>query len=71
MWKVVEEGISKDKPTEKELEDDAKALFLLQQAVDEIILHRIARFDLAKEAWDHINNENQGTSRMVSVRQQH
>lgn len=32
---------------ENELENDA--LFLLQQAVDETILHRIVRFDTAKE----------------------
>ncbi|XP_039128903.1 uncharacterized protein LOC120265040 [Dioscorea cayenensis subsp. rotundata] len=70
LWKVIEEGISAKEPTEKELEDDAKILFLLQQPVDETILHRIVRFDSAKEAWDHIKNENQGTSRMVSVKQQ-
>ncbi|XP_039118662.1 uncharacterized protein LOC120254665 [Dioscorea cayenensis subsp. rotundata] len=70
LWKIIEEGFSKEKPSEKDLEDDAKALFLLQQAVDETILHRIVRFDSAKEAWDHLKNENQGTSRMVSIRQQ-
>lgn len=63
-------GISKENPTNKELEDDAKALFLLQQAMDETILHRTIRFDTAKKAWDLIKNENQGTSRMVAVRQQ-
>ncbi|XP_039133272.1 uncharacterized protein LOC120270333 [Dioscorea cayenensis subsp. rotundata] len=50
--------------------DDAKALFLLQQAISETIFHRIVRFNTAKEAWIHIKNENQGTSKMVSMRQQ-
>lgn len=36
LWKIVEEGISKEEPIEKEIEDDAKALFLLQQAIDEL-----------------------------------
>ncbi|XP_039133748.1 uncharacterized protein LOC120270743 [Dioscorea cayenensis subsp. rotundata] len=71
LWKIVEEGFSEEKkPTEKEMEDDAKAFFLLQQAVDESILHRLVRFETAKGAWDHLKEENQGTSRMVSVRQQ-
>lgn len=70
LWKIVENGISKYKPTEKEVEDDSKALFLLQQAVYETILHKIVEFDSAKEACYHIKNENQGTSRMVTVRQQ-
>lgn len=70
LWKIVENGISKYKPTEKEVEDDSKALFLLQQAVYETILHKIVEFDSAKEACYHIKNENQGISRMVTVRQQ-
>lgn len=73
LWKIIEEGVSKEGSEAKVLEnekDDAKALFLLQQAVDETILHRIMRFDTTKEAWEHIKNENQGTSQMVSLRQQ-
>lgn len=65
LWKIFEEGISKEKPTKRDLEDVAKALFLLQQAINKTILHRIVRFDMAKEESDHIKNENQGTSRMV------
>lgn len=50
LWKVIKEGINTDEPTEKEVEDDVKALLLLQQAMDETILHRIFRYNSAKEA---------------------
>lgn len=73
LWKIIKEGVSKEGKEAKKLEnekDDAKALFLLQQAVDETILYRIVRFDTAKEAWEHIKNENRGTSKMFFVRQQ-
>lgn len=68
LWKIIKVGVDKDGSEDKKMEnekDDAKALFLIQQAVDEIIFHRIVRFNSAKEAWDHIKNENQGTSKMI------
>lgn len=70
LWKVIKEGISSEEPTKKEIDVDAKALFLLQQAVDETTLHKMVRFDSTKEALVHIKNGNQGTSRMDSVRHQ-
>lgn len=45
LWKIVESRISKENLIEKEVEDDAKALFLLQQALDETILRKLAKFD--------------------------
>ncbi|XP_039127079.1 uncharacterized protein LOC120263279 [Dioscorea cayenensis subsp. rotundata] len=40
------------------------------EVVDESVLHRLGRFESAKEAWDHLKNEDQGSSRMILVRQQ-
>lgn len=55
LWKTIEKGVVKEGPEDKMMEsekDDAKALFILQQAVDDTVLHRLVKFNTAKEAWD-------------------
>lgn len=50
--------------------NDAKALCLIQQVVDESIFYRIVRFNTTKEAWEHIQNKYHGLTYIVSVRRQ-
>ncbi|XP_039143999.1 uncharacterized protein LOC120281163 [Dioscorea cayenensis subsp. rotundata] len=73
LWSIIEEDIPKeaiDVEKMEKKEKDAKALYLIQQAVDESIFVRIARFTTAKEAWEHIKQEFMGSIRMVLVRRQ-
>lgn len=55
--------------TEAQKEDsqkeDAKALYLIQQAVDDPIFDRIAVANSAKEAWEQIQKQYQGSSRII------
>lgn len=75
LWTVIEEGVQTEGADAKVLLEsqkyDAKAFFLIQQAVDEPMFDRIVRFTTAKEAWEHIKTEYHGSARMVvSVRRQ-
>ncbi|XP_077249473.1 uncharacterized protein LOC143888980 [Tasmannia lanceolata] len=49
---------------------DARALFLIQQAMDELIFSRIMAATISKEAWDLLQEEYQGTSKVISVKLQ-
>ncbi|GKA53115.1 retrovirus-related pol polyprotein from transposon TNT 1-94 [Tanacetum coccineum] len=48
---------------------DAKALFFIQQAVDESIFQRIAVATSSKQAWSILKTEFQGSSKVITVNQ--
>ncbi|GKE24615.1 hypothetical protein Tco_1436127, partial [Tanacetum coccineum] len=47
----------------KEESSDVKALFFIQQATDETIFSRIVAANSAKEAWDTLKTEYQGSAK--------
>ncbi|KAL4312806.1 hypothetical protein GQ457_01G025220 [Hibiscus cannabinus] len=49
---------------------DAKALFILQQAVHDIVFSRIAATTTSKEAWSILQTEFQGGSKVIVVKLQ-
>ncbi|GMP22505.1 hypothetical protein CsSME_00000499 [Camellia sinensis var. sinensis] len=49
---------------------DAKALFLIQQALDEAVFPRVMDVSTSKEAWDLLQEEYQGSSRVVTLKLQ-
>ncbi|XP_058010342.1 uncharacterized protein LOC110651669 [Hevea brasiliensis] len=49
---------------------DAKALFFIQQAIDEAIFPRIAAATKSKEAWDALQKIYEGTGKVVTVKLQ-
>ncbi|XP_023755295.1 uncharacterized protein LOC111903769 [Lactuca sativa] len=49
---------------------DAKALFFIQQAIDETIFPRIAAAVTSKEAWDILKTEYQGSAKVITVKLQ-
>lgn len=73
LWKVVENGVittGTEAQKEESQREDARALYLIQQAIDDQIFDRIAGVGSAKEAWKHIQTQYQGPSRIMSVRRQ-
>ncbi|XP_039134292.1 uncharacterized protein LOC120271680 [Dioscorea cayenensis subsp. rotundata] len=71
VWDLVEKGWveSKDEAVEKENKKrDAKALSLIQQAVDGANLDRISEAKTAHEAWEILRKQCQGTTKVRSVR---
>ncbi|XP_074294135.1 uncharacterized protein LOC141621878 [Silene latifolia] len=76
LWELVETGFEDSKPAEPDqaLKDkrkkDAKALFILQQALDEEIFPRIASATTSKEAWHILQKEYVGDKKVVKVRLQ-
>lgn len=56
LWRVVERVLDDGREAQvlESHKDDAKALYLIQQLVDESIFDRIVRFTTSKEAWEHI-----------------
>ncbi|XP_057419832.1 uncharacterized protein LOC130713996 [Lotus japonicus] len=79
-WDVVEEGYTTPADTsaltaaqKKELKEnklkDSKALFTLQQAVTDAIFPRILGSKSAKEAWDTLKEEFQGSDKVNPVNQ--
>ena len=49
---------------------DAKALFFIQQAVDESIFSRIATATTSREAWSILKTEYQGSTKVITVKLQ-
>nr|GEY40002.1 UBN2 domain-containing protein [Tanacetum cinerariifolium] len=49
---------------------DAKALFFIQQAVDESIFSRIATATTSEQAWSILKTEFQGSSKVITVKLQ-
>ena len=81
LWKIVEEGIaipeditSLSENQKKALEDnqqkDSHALYCLQQAMADNLFPRIMSAATAKEAWDTLQEEFQGTVKVRTVRLQ-
>ncbi|KAL4325065.1 hypothetical protein GQ457_11G028180 [Hibiscus cannabinus] len=75
LWELVEKGYSEEGVTVEALRDykkkDAKALFFIQQAVDDAIFSsQISAATKAKEAWDALKNGYQGTTRVLTVKLQ-
>ena len=54
----------------KNKKKDSKALFLIQQAMEESIFPRVAAATRSKHAWDTLQNSYQGTSKVKLVRLQ-
>ena len=74
LWELVENGIAETSVDEagrrESTKKDAKALFFIQQAVDETIFSRIAAANSAKEAWDTLKTEYQGSAKVITVKLQ-
>ncbi|GJR29463.1 retrovirus-related pol polyprotein from transposon TNT 1-94 [Tanacetum coccineum] len=74
LWEFVESGLpeeSSDNARQKEnIKKDAKALFFIQQAVDESIFSRIATATSSKHAWDTLKTEYQGSAKVILVKLQ-
>ncbi|XP_039141167.1 uncharacterized protein LOC120278439 [Dioscorea cayenensis subsp. rotundata] len=73
LWDLVENGMPKGEDEGKEKESkkrDAKARCLIQQAVDGLVLDKIAEAETAHDAWEIIKKQSQGSSMMVAVRKQ-
>ncbi|XP_039143213.1 uncharacterized protein LOC120280436 [Dioscorea cayenensis subsp. rotundata] len=73
LWELVEErlpGVEDETRKREAAKKDAKALCLIQEAVDEPILDLIAEAGTAHEAWEMIKTKFQGSSKVVAVRKQ-
>lgn len=73
LWDLVDKGItegSEEAANKEILKKDAKALFFIQQAVDETIFARIAAADSAKAAWNTLKTEYQGSTKVILVKLQ-
>lgn len=74
LWELVEKGIAEgieDEAKQKENQKrDSKALFVIQQAVDESIFSRIAASTTAQQAWSILKTEFQGSSKVIIVKLQ-
>ena len=77
LWVVVEKGVtapaegSSDVVVDKnEKQKDAKALFVLQQAVTDSIFPRLMRATTSKQAWDILQLEFQGNAKVKSIKLQ-
>ncbi|GKC38697.1 hypothetical protein Tco_1051081 [Tanacetum coccineum] len=61
LWDLVDKGCadstSEETTNKANQKRDAKALFFIQQSVDETIFSRIAAANSAKEAWDTLKTE--------------
>ncbi|URD85001.1 Retrotransposon protein [Musa troglodytarum] len=69
LWDLIENGYA-DPDEETRLREnrkkDSKALFFIQQAVHETIFSRIAAAITSKQAWLILQNEFQGSSRVIT-----
>ena len=74
LWDLVEKGNIKDGVRAETLRDlrkkDAKALFFIQQAMDDVIFRRISAATRSKEAWDGLNIAYKGTAKVVTIKLQ-
>ncbi|XP_039123353.1 uncharacterized protein LOC120259967 [Dioscorea cayenensis subsp. rotundata] len=71
LWELVEKGVPEGEEEAKARETkkkDAKALCLIQQAIDGPILDRIEEAETAHDAWEIVKNVYQGTSKMMTVK---
>ncbi|XP_074265187.1 uncharacterized protein LOC141587611 [Silene latifolia] len=76
LWELVENGFEDTKPAEPDAtlkekrKKDAKALFIIQQALEEEFFSRIASATTSKEAWDILKSEYLGDKKVIKVRLQ-
>ncbi|XP_074299976.1 uncharacterized protein LOC141631169 [Silene latifolia] len=76
LWELVENGFEDTKPEEPDAtlkekrKKDAKALFIIQQALEEEFFSRIASATTSKEAWDILKSEYLGDKKVIKVRLQ-
>lgn len=75
LWDIVEGGYTEasgepDQRLRDNRKKDAKALFLIQSAVDDDIFPRISSAKTAKEAWEIIRHEYFGDKKVISVKLQ-
>ncbi|XP_062088349.1 uncharacterized protein LOC133794923 [Humulus lupulus] len=79
LWKIVEVGFTipedtlslsenQKKALEENQQKDSQALFCLQQAMTDDIFPRIMGVSVAKEAWDTLQEEFQGTVKVRTVK---
>ncbi len=74
LWELVDNGFTEtsgDEARQREnLKRDAKALFFIQQAVDESIFSKIAVATTSKQAWNILKIEYQGSAKVITVKLQ-
>ncbi|KAL4377627.1 hypothetical protein GQ457_02G041370 [Hibiscus cannabinus] len=73
LWELVEEGIAETDDAAKTKENkkkDAKALYLLQQAIHDDIFPTILSASSSREAWLTLQQEYRGDSKVITVRLQ-
>ena len=76
LWNLVEEGFDDDQSVEPDQQlrerrkKDSKALFMIQQALDDAIFPRIASATTSKQAWDVLKQEYLGDAKVMAVRLQ-
>ncbi|KAL4335590.1 hypothetical protein GQ457_07G002370 [Hibiscus cannabinus] len=73
LWELVEEGIAETDDaakTNKNKKKDAKALYLLQQAIHDDFFPTILSASSSKEAWLTLQQEYRGDSKVITVRLQ-
>ena len=81
LWELVENGFDDladvERTTATQWSDlkekkkrDAKALSLIQQALDDAIFPLVMAATTSKEAWDLLKGEYQGTSKIITVKLQ-
>ncbi|KAL3646200.1 hypothetical protein CASFOL_011380 [Castilleja foliolosa] len=73
LWDLIEKGKSTEgnsAAVKKEQQNDAKALFYLQQAVSEAIFPRIMGATSSKQAWEILQKEFQGSSKVKTIKLQ-
>jgi Reverse transcriptase (RNA-dependent DNA polymerase)/gag-polypeptide of LTR copia-type/Integrase core domain/GAG-pre-integrase domain len=76
LWDVVDRGFIASTTTILTIEQkedqmkDAKALFLIQQGVAEVLFLRISSATTSKKAWDILQEEFEGTDKMKAVKLQ-
>ena len=80
LWDLVENGMNEydverltaaqRNEMKENKKKDAKALFYIQQALDETVFPRIMGASTSKEAWDLLKDEYKGSSQVVTLRLQ-
>ncbi|GKV49381.1 hypothetical protein SLEP1_g56135 [Rubroshorea leprosula] len=74
LWDLVERGYTEAALSAEALKDtkkkDAKALFFIQQGVDDTIFPRISATTKSKDAWDALQRGYQGNAKVLTVKLQ-
>ena len=71
LWELVDEGYAEEEMPRDAVKDvrmrDAKAFFLIQQAIAESIFPLISKATKSKEAWDAVQTEYQSTVEVITL----